>query len=144
MGWATVAPIIQVRTDWEASPAAGSLFQPCLRRVEWLSAVQCEEGCWSGFLPHPGGAQDVATLPAPTGRESISTGGSREIAPRGSMIDGWDVIYEKRLAKADPSSWGEQVRQRYGAGVRGRIQEKLEKFPDRADLQGEAGRKAQK
>lgn len=80
MGWDTVAPIIQVRTDWEASPASASLFLLCLHRAEWLStglsgSVQCEEGCWRGFLPYPRGAQDVVTLPAPTGRESISIWG---------------------------------------------------------------------
>lgn len=114
MRWATVAPII-LRTDWEASPAAASLFQLCLRRAEWLSAVRRR---LLERLPAPprgstGRGHSTRThrqriylhLGAGSGESALlPTGGSREIAPRDSTIKGWDVIYEKRLAKADPSS----------------------------------------
>lgn len=64
--------------------------------------------------------------------------GSREIALRDSMINGRDVIYEQRLGKADLSSQRRTVSARgTGQECGGGSQEELEKFPDRADPQGE-------
>lgn len=81
MGWDTVAPIIQVRTDWEASPASASLFLLCLHRAEWLStglsgSVQCEEGCWRGF-PYPGEHRTWSLYPHPQA-ENLSPFGGRK------------------------------------------------------------------
>lgn len=39
----------------------------------------------------------------------LSTGGSREIALRDNMINGWAVIYEQRLEKVDLSSQRRQA-----------------------------------
>lgn len=111
MGWATVVPIIQVRTDREASPAPVSLILLCLRAVrsarKAAGAVSCptqgEHRTWP-LYPHPQ-AENLSPFRRRK-RESalLTTGGSREIALGDSTINGWDVIYEKRLAKADPSS----------------------------------------